>query len=101
MIPRAALLVSILPFALSSFGQVPVAQSGQQAVSVAAEPQVSEAGSKATLEKDTIRVTLPLSAVLGVGAKILVWLASPKDVRSGETVTTVSTNGRAVSATLP
>src|ERR1035438_5970693 len=101
MIPRAALLVSILQFALSSFGQVPGVQARQQAGNVAIEPQVLEAGSKATLEKDTIRVTLPLNAVPGLGAKVVVWLASPKDLRIGETVATLSTNGRAVSATLP
>jgi len=101
MIPRAALLVSVLQFALSSFGQVPGVQARQQAGNFATEPQVLEAGSKATLEKDTIRVTLPLSAVPGLGAKVVVWLASPKDLRSGETVATLSTNGRAVSATLP
>jgi hypothetical protein len=101
MIPRAALLVSILQFALTSFGQVPGVQARQQAGNVATEPQVLEAGSKATLEKDTIRVTLPLSTMPGLGAKVVVWLASPKDVRSGETVATVSTNGRAVSATVP
>ena len=62
MIPRAALLVSILQFALSSFGQVPGGQAREQTGNVAIEPQVLEAGSKATLEKETIRVTLPLSA---------------------------------------
>ena len=101
MIPRAALLVSILQFALSSFGQVPGVQAREQTGNVAIEPQVLEAGSKATLEKETIRVTLPLSAVPGLGAKVVVWLASPKDLRSGETAATLSTNGRAVSATLP
>jgi hypothetical protein len=100
MIPRAALLVSILQFALSSFRQVPGVQAREQAGNVAIEPQVLEAGTKATLEKDTIRVTLPLSAAPGPGAKVVVWLASPKDVRSGETVATMSANGRAVSASL-
>ena len=101
MIPRAALLVSILQFALSSFAQGQGVQPRQQAGRVAVEPQVLEAGAKTTLEKDTIRVMLPLSAVPDPGARVVVWLASPKDVRSGETVATVNTNGRAASAILP
>ncbi|MFY9852613.1 MAG: alpha-2-macroglobulin family protein [Terracidiphilus sp.] len=64
-------------------------------------PQVLEAGAKATLAKDTIRVMLPLSAAPGHGGRVVVWLASPKDVRSGETVAIVSANGHAASATMP
>jgi len=101
MIPRAALLVSILQFALVSFAQIPGVQPRQQAGNAADEPQVWEAGAKATLEKDTIHVTLPLSAVPGPGTRVIVWLASPKNVRSGETVATVSANGRAALATMP
>ena len=77
MIPRAALLVLILQFALSSFAQGQGVQPRQQAGRVAVEPQVLEAGAKTTLEKDTIRVMLPLSAAPDPGAKVVVWLASP------------------------
>jgi hypothetical protein len=101
MIRRTALLVSILQFASISFAQNLSIQLRQQAGNAAAELQVLEAGAKATLEKDTIHVTLPLSAVPSPGARVVVWLASPKDVRSGETVATVNTNGRAASAILP
>jgi hypothetical protein len=100
IIQRAALLVSILQFALSSSCQIPSIQPRQRAGSVAADLQVLEAGAKAALEKDIIRVTLPLSAVPGPGARVVVWLASPKNVRSGETVATVSASGRAASATM-
>jgi hypothetical protein len=98
MIARLALLVPILQFALSSFPQV---QSDRPAGSVSVEVQVLEAGAKASLEKDTIRVMLPLSAAADPGVRVVVWLASPKDVRSGETVSTLSADRRAVSATLP
>jgi len=64
MIPRTALLVSILQFALSSFGQVPMCKPRTDR-NVAIEPQCWSR-SKATLEKETIRVTLPLSAVPGL-----------------------------------
>ena len=101
MIPRAALLVLIVQFALTSFGQVQNGQSRQQGGTVAVDLRVLEAGANATLEKETIRVTLPLSAAPGLGAKVVVWLASPKDVRSGDTIATVSANGRSVSAALP
>ena len=101
MIPRVVLLVSFFSFALSSFGQVPGSQPRQQAGAVTTAPQVLESGAKTTLEKDAIRVTLPLSAVPGAGTRVVVWLESPKDVRSGETVAAVGANGRAVSAMLP
>jgi hypothetical protein len=65
MIPRAALLVSILQFALSSFGQVLGVQLRLQAGSVPTVPQVLEVGAKTTHAKDTIRVMLPLSAAPG------------------------------------
>src|SRR5258708_4975318 len=97
---RAALLVSFLQFVLGSFGQVSGSQPRPLSGTEATIPQVLEAGAKATLEKDTIRVTLPLSAVLAPGAKVAIWLASPKDVRSTETVATVSANGRVTSAIL-
>ena len=101
MIPRAASLVLILQFAFSSFGQALDVQSRRQARSAAAEPLVLEAGAKATLEKDTIRVTLPLSAAPAPGARVVVWLASPKDARSGETIATLNANGRTAAAVLP
>ena len=101
MIRRAVLLVSFLQFALSSFGQILGAQPRPLSGTEAAVSQVLESGAKATLEKDTIRVTLPLTAVLGPGARVAIWLASPKDVRSSETVAIVSANGRATSAILP
>ena len=77
MIRRTALSISILQFAFSSFAQIPSLQPRQQAGSAAAEPQVLEAGVKARLEKDTIHVTLPLSAALGPGARVVVRLTSP------------------------
>jgi hypothetical protein len=86
---------------MSSLGQVSIVQARQPAENAAAEPLVFEAGIKATLEKDTIRVMLPLSAVPRSGARVSVWLASPKDVRSGETVAALTENGHAVSAALP
>ena len=43
--------------------------SHRQAGGTADEPQVFEAGAKATLEKDTIRVTLPLSIVFHFGRR--------------------------------
>src|SRR5258708_17456919 len=101
MIPRAALLVSILQFALCSFGQVPGSQPRPRGRSVAVGTQVLDVGAKATLERDTIRLTLPLSAAPDPGARVSVWLASPKDVRSGETVATLIANRSAVSATIP
>jgi hypothetical protein len=101
MIARAAILASIFQFALSSWGQAPGVHPRQQADSAAPLPQVVEAGAKATLGKNTIHVTLPLSAVAGHGTSIVVWLASPENVRSGETVITVSANSRIASATLP
>ena len=101
MITRALIVVLILQFASSSFGQPPRSRPQQQARNTAAGPLVLESGAKATLEKDSIRATLPLSVVPGAGVKVVVWLASPKDVRSAGTVATLSTNGHAVSATLP
>jgi hypothetical protein len=101
MIQRAVLLVSILQFAFGSIAQVPGAQTRQQTGSPGVDPQVLETGAEATLEKDTIRVTLPLNAAPGPGVRVVVWLASPKNLRSGEAGATVSANGRAVSATLP
>ncbi len=101
MIRGAALLVSILHFALCSFAQLSSVQTGQQAVNIAAGSRVLESGAKARLEKDLIRVTLPLSAPLAPGARVIVWLASPKGFRSGETIATMSPNRRAASATLP
>src|SRR5580698_814506 len=101
MLPRAALLISILQFALSSFGQLPGLQARQLTGSVGAESAIREAGAKATLEKDAIRVMLPIREVAGPEARVVVWLISPKDMRSGETVATMSANGHAVLATLP
>jgi hypothetical protein len=99
MIPRAALFVLILHFALSSLAQspsVPALQSGARSV-----PQVLEPHAKATLEKDSIRVTLPLSAALRSEERVVVWLASPKDRRSSQTAATAGVNGHAASAVLP
>ena len=101
MIPRAALLVSALQFTLSSIGQAPGGQSRPQVPNAAIVPRVLEGGAKATLGKDAIRVTLPLSAAQDPRERVVVWIASPKDVRSGETIAIVSANGRAVSTTMP
>jgi hypothetical protein len=62
---------------------------------------VVEGGAKATLEKDAIRMVLPLSGASKPGTKFTVWLASPKNVRSGETVAILSPDGKSASAVLP
>jgi hypothetical protein len=79
---RVAFLISILQLALGAWGQV------------------VEGGARATLEKDAICVALPLSGAAGSGTRVVVWLASPTNVRSVETVATLSENGRLASATL-
>lgn len=62
---------------------------------------VDEAGARATLEKDTIRVKLPLGALPRLETKVVLWLESPKDVRSGETLAGLSPDGKVASAVLP
>ncbi|HEY2470025.1 MAG TPA: alpha-2-macroglobulin family protein [Terracidiphilus sp.] len=101
MIARLAFLVSILQFASGSFAQIPGDEPGRIAGNATAELHVVEAGAKATFEKETIRLTLPLSAAADPGIRVVVWLASPKDVRSGETFSTLSQDRRSASATLP
>ncbi|MBS1805625.1 MAG: carboxypeptidase regulatory-like domain-containing protein [Acidobacteria bacterium] len=101
MVARLAFLVLILQFALCSFAQIAEVEPGLLARNSPAELHVLEAEARITLEKDTIRVTLPLSAEAGPRLRVIVWLASPKDVRSGETVSILSAKRNSVSAALP
>lgn len=101
MIPRVALLIPILELALCSFGQVPSVQDHKVTGSGTDDPQILEAGIRATLEKDLIRVTLPWSASPRPGAQVVLWLASPRDVRTAEVVAALSANGEAASAAIP
>lgn len=101
MVARLAFLVLILQFAFCSFAQIPEVEPGLMPRNAPAKSHVVEAGAKATLEKDTIKVKLPLSAAAEPQMDVLVWLASPKDFRSGETVSKLSADRKSVSATLP
>jgi hypothetical protein len=97
---RSLLFLAFLQFAFGSVAQSGVVQQRAAGTPVAAA-LVVESGAKATLEKDAIRMVLPLSAASKPGTKVTVWLASPKNVRSGETVAILSPDGKSASAELP
>lgn len=97
---RSLLLLVFLQFAFDLVAQTGVVRQRSAGDPVAAT-LVIEGGAKATLEKDSIRVALPLSAASKPGTKVTVWLASPKDVRSGETVAILSPDRKSASAALP
>ncbi len=84
---------------MGSYAQIRGVEQARIAGNPAAEANVVEVGAKANLEKDAIRVTLPLSAAADTQMRVVVWLDSPKNVRSEEIVCTVSGDGR--SAALP
>jgi hypothetical protein len=64
MIPRAALLVSVLQLALTSFGQIPQGRPLSRGGGATVKPLVLEAQAKASLQKNTIRITPPLRSLL-------------------------------------
>ncbi len=100
MIPRAALLVPVLHVVLASHAQLPAARHSLHAPAATSEARVLEAGARAILDSDRMRVRLPLSAALDAATRVVVWLESPKDVRTSETVAALTADGRAVSAVL-
>jgi len=97
--------LALLFFVLFQFGVISGAQSALQPQRPAGTPAavalVDEDGAKATLEKDAIHVKLPLRAPLKSGTNVVLWLDSPKNVRSGETLANLSTDRKAASAALP
>jgi len=97
---QTLLLLALFPFAIGSEAQTGVVQQRAAGTPVAAT-LVVEGGAKATLEKDAIQMVLPLSGASKPGTKFTVWLASPKNVRSGETVAILSPDGKSASAVLP
>ncbi|HEV2134819.1 MAG TPA: MG2 domain-containing protein [Terracidiphilus sp.] len=96
---------ALLFLAISQLLIVSVAQTGRHPrrspVTQGAAALVDEGAAKATLEKDAIRVILPLGAATKPVTEVVLWLESPKDVRSGEIVATLSADGKTASAVLP
>jgi hypothetical protein len=93
MIRRALSFFVLLQFVAGSVAQrSPMHEGPAKAFTSAA--LVNEGDAKGTLEKDDIRVALPLSAPARPGIKVVLWLESPKGVRSGETVAGMSADGR-------
>ena len=75
MILRAALVATVLQLTLGSFSQEPGDQSRPQ---VPIAPRVLEGGAKATLGKNAIHVTLPLS-----GRSRWICVTAPDSTRPG------------------
>jgi hypothetical protein len=63
-------------------------------------PQVVETAARATLENDAIRLTLPLNEAAGTDVRVVVWLLSPKNLRTAETVAEVRADAREAVLTL-
>jgi len=101
MVARVALLVSIVLSTSASFAQLKSPEPARNSTKVIPVTRVLEAAAKATLEKDNIRVVLPLSAQAASDLKAVVWLASPKDMRYGEVTAAFSADGKSAMASLP
>ncbi len=99
MIRRALSFFVLLQFVAGSVAQRSPMHEGPAGAFTSAA-LVNEGDAKGTLEKDDIRVALPLSAPARPGIKVVLWLESPKGVRSGETVAGMSADGRFASAVL-
>jgi hypothetical protein len=100
MIRRALSFFVLLQFAAGSVAQRSPIHEGL-AGAPAPAALIKEDGAKATLEKNDLRIILPLSEPAKPGFKVILWLESPKGVRSGETVAGMSADRRSSSALLP
>lgn len=63
-------------------------------------PQVVETAARATLEKDAIRITLPLNETAVANVRVVTWLLSPRNVRTPETVAELKLSARMADMTL-
>lgn len=100
MIRRVLFFLALLPFVAGSAAQGSIAPE-LTSTAPALAALLDEGDARATLEKDDIRVALPLRAAAKPGIKVVLWLDSPKGVRSGETVAVLRADRRSAFALLP
>ena len=84
MIRKWALFVAVLGFAAQVGAQPSKSTPANDVDQGVRSPLVVESAARANVEKDAIRVTLPLDRAAGAGVHLTAWLISPKDVRTGE-----------------
>ena len=84
MIRKWSLFVAVLGFAAQMGAQPSKSTPANDVDQGVRSPLVVESAARANVEKDAIRVTLPLDRAAGAGVHLTAWLISPKDVRTGE-----------------
>jgi len=100
MIRKTLSFVMILGLALCAVAQGSKPAQGNDAGQAMRGPQVVESAARATLEKDAIQVTLPLSDGAGMHARVVAWLLSPKSERTPETTVELKPDVREAIITL-
>jgi hypothetical protein len=101
MIRKTLSFAMILGLAVSAAAQESQPAQKNNTGRAASGPRVVEAAARATLEKNAIRLTLPLDEAAAPNLRVVAWLLSPKNERSGETSAEVTPGARAAALTLP
>jgi hypothetical protein len=100
MIGKTAFLALFLGLVACACAQGPGHIAGNGSKGAAGGPQIVERAATATIEKDAIRLKLPLNQAAGPDVRVVVWLLSPRNERSSETAVDVESGAREVNGVL-